>query len=141
MEIQKEQVESILEVLSEYYDEDQINYIEDSDMIFFPIGTFMYVDDIWTVSFDFTFILDHIDIRLTAQITQEVIDCGIDLTVMEGYWTICDEEMIVLDTIWESQVQEKMEESEMCFHEAFLFLLDKVFKDNSKEKPNNTNLH
>jgi len=54
---------------------------------------------------------------------------------------ITPEQFLVLDTLWESQIQTKMEESEMCFHEAFLFLLDKVFTDNSKEKPNNTNLH
>ena len=142
MDINKE-AQSILEVLSAYYEENCISYIKEDNMIFFPMGSFCYSDDIWTISQDFSFINDHSDIRVSTQIVQEVIDCGIDLTVMEGYWTMLDEESKVIETIWESDVDKIMEEQDITFEEAFISILKRLYKDKDKDKDKkeNINLH
>lgn len=142
MEIQKEQSETIIEVLEQYFDNDFISYIPEDDMIFYPLGSIAWEDDIWTISHDYTMITDYIDIRLTSQIVQEIIDCGLDLTVMEGYWTIFNEDVSkVLDLIWEHQIEELSEEKEISFHEAFKILHDKLVSDNEQPLEKNTSLH
>jgi hypothetical protein len=143
LELIKQEAQGIIEVLSQYYKDDALDYIEDSDMLFFPLGCINYCKERerWTTSHDFAFIQGHIDVRLCAQIVQELIDSGIDIIVVEGYWTITDEDMVILDTVWESQIQEVMEEKELCFEEAFISILDRIFKVDSEEDIDKSNLH
>lgn len=142
MEIQKEQAETVIEVLEQYFDTEVIAYLPEDDMIFYPLGSIAWEDEIWTISHDYTMINTHVDIRLTSQIVQEVIDCGLDLTVMEGYWTIFNEDASkVLDLIWEHQIEELSEEKEISFHEAFLILVNKLISDSKQPVENNTSLH
>jgi histone deacetylase complex regulatory component SIN3 len=70
-------------------------------------------------------------------LVQEIIDSGIDLTVMQGYWTILNNENIVVHTIWESEIAEVMDEREMQFEEAFLSILESI----EEPKKGSDNLH
>jgi hypothetical protein len=135
----EQEYEVIKNVLLDFYVEEELDCHPADLMIFFPLGCVIYEDQrsSWTLSPDFAFIFNHVDLRINMTLVQEIIDSGIDLTVMQGYWTILNNENIVVHTIWESEIAEVMDEREMQFEEAFLSILESI----EEPKKGSDNLH
>jgi len=131
----KEGLLKIKEVLDDIFGEEFVELYEEdgSSLIFYPTGSIRWEEDKFMLSHDYSFILNHQDIRMSSLIVKLIMDLGIDLIIMEGYWTVVDEDYVVVNTIWEHDVYVFMKIDNLEFNEALQLLIDITIEKSNKK--------
>jgi hypothetical protein len=131
-----EEVRIIKLILSEFFSEEFIDYVEEENIINFPAGLLIYEDNCWKLSWDYMYVNEPQDIIMVSTIckvlAEEEID--FDFDVYEGFYSIINDKDILVDCLWDSNIWYKVAEEEMSYQEAFDILKDEILNNDKKQE-------
>ena len=126
----------IQSVLEELFEKQFVIYDKNAQFFAFPVGGIIFEDNIWKISYDYSCTNDPHYLVMATILGKVLAEEDIDFEVYEGYYTICNEQGIRINTLWDSDIWSKAVGQEMSYEDAKKQCIEEIMKNNKKE-----NLH
>jgi hypothetical protein len=127
------EINIMMEILYDYFDEEDVSYSEDIECISFPLGMIVFISEekVWCFEIDFTFTNDKKLSIILMMILNDISKNKITLEIGNGYQSCYDKNNICTGLVFQDDIYDLMKEKEMSEKEA-----EKILKKNLKENKN-----
>lgn len=113
---QQKETNTILEILSEFYEPEGYKNCPETDTILFALGMVTWADNIWLFDLDFTFCTDKDDTVIAMLIIQAITEQKIHVEIGQGLQTFYKNDlytsMIYQQDVYEIMIEQKVSEKE-----------------------------
>jgi hypothetical protein len=123
----------IQSVLEEFFEKEFIVYDKNEQTFDCPAGTILFEDDLWKISYDYSYTTEPHYLVMATIIGKVFAEEDIDFEVYEGYYTICNDQGICINTLWDSDVWYYASEHEIEYLKAKDILIEQMKKEYNKE--------
>lgn len=129
------EINIMMEILHDYFDEEDISYSEETECISFPLGMIAFIPEekVWCFEVDFTFVDGKELFVISMIILNNISKNKITLEVGNGYQSCYDKNDICTGLAFQEDIYLLMQEKEVSEKEAEKILKKNLIKQGKKQ--------